>query len=145
MEGLGSILALLALPCYPAGMARFATLEPVEIPGRASPWQLSIPARLSPTGKAQRLFFRTKGEAKNHVMKLPEQRSYAGLMESISPAELDEAVRSLELLRPRKIGLLAAVTTFLADLIAGPHRRRSPKCTTYTQPCVLALRSTRRS
>ena len=97
-------------------MARYATLEPVEIPGRASPWQLSIPARLSPTGKAQRLFFKTKSGATHHVMTLPEQRSYAGLMENISPAELDEAVRSLELLRPRKIGLLAAVTTFLGDL-----------------------------
>jgi integrase len=97
-------------------MARYATLEPVEIPGRASPWQLSVPARLSPTGKAQRLFFKTKSEATHHVMTLPEQRSYAGLMESISPAELDEAVRSLELLRPRKIGLLSAVVTFLSDL-----------------------------
>jgi integrase len=97
-------------------MARYATLEPVEVPGRASPWQLSVPARLSPTGRAQRLFFKTKSEATHHVMTLPEQRSYAGLMESISPGELDEAVRSLELLKPRKIGLLVAVTTFLGDL-----------------------------
>jgi hypothetical protein len=145
LERLGFILALLALTRNPADMARFATLEPIEIPGRASPWQLSIPARLSPTGKAQRLFFRTKSEATNHVMTLPEQRSYAGLMENISPAELNEAVRSLELLRPRKISLLVAVTTFLGDLDRRSASKTLASVSTRTRSCVLVPRSMRRS
>lgn len=97
-------------------MARYATLEPVEIPGRASPWQLSIPARLSPTGKAQRVFFKTKAEAVSHSVTLGEQRTYGGLLDQLSPHELAEAVKAVELLRPRQIGLRSAVTTFLSDL-----------------------------
>jgi integrase len=97
-------------------MPRYATLEPVEVPGRASPWKLSVPARLSPTGKAQRLFFKTKYAADSHVVTLGEQRTYAQILEKIDPGELSEAIKSLELLRPRQIGLLSAVTTFLSDL-----------------------------
>lgn len=117
-------------------MARYATLEPVEIPGRASPWQLSVPARLSPTGIAQRLFFKTKSDAVRHSMTLGEQRTYGGMLEQLSNHELAEAVKAAELLRPRKIGLLSAVTTFLSDL----DRRSASKTLAEVFDAYTALR-----
>jgi integrase len=86
----------------------------VFVPGRKKPWRLSIPPKFSPNGKRRQLFFLTKDEA---LQEAKECRGHHGeLLKGLSPHDLSEAVRALELLRPHDIGILEAATSFLASL-----------------------------
>jgi integrase len=99
---------------------RTAELKPVEVPGQKRPWRLNIPPSLSHDGKRHQLYFETKAKAESHAMSLMRKQALGDLVRQLGHHELSEAVRALELLRPRKLGLLDAVTRFLAD-----HDRRA--------------------
>jgi integrase len=103
------------------GTDRTANLEPVLVPGRNKPWRLSIPPKFSPNGKRRQLFFDTKDEA---LQEAKQCRGHHGdLLTGLSPHDLSEAVRALDLLRPHGIGLLEATTTFLDDLKSRQNSR----------------------
>jgi len=74
-----------------------------------SGWKVEIPARLSSQGKRERVFFRTRDEAKNFAAKLRSDYEDHGSKASvISPSVADEATRAVELLEPFGVSLLEA-------------------------------------
>jgi hypothetical protein len=101
---------------------RTSRLEPKFDPkSKNKPWRLSIPPNRSRTGKRQNLYFATKIEAENEAGLIERQnRTHGQLLRDIPAHDLFEASKALDLLRPLRIGLLEAVTSFVAD-----HLRRS--------------------
>ena len=70
---------------------------------------MEISARLSPSGKRQRVFFPTRDEAKNYAADLRADYEAHGTRASvISPSLADEATRAAGLLEPFGISLLEA-------------------------------------
>lgn len=97
---------------------RAVSWEPVQT--ASGSWRLNVPPTVSPTGKRQQLFFPTEEAARDEASRLRDtRRTFGSLLTQVDPHELSEAVKALELLRPHGIGLLTAVTEFLAD-----HTRR---------------------
>jgi site-specific recombinase XerD len=101
---------------------RTSKLEPKLDPkSKGKQWRLSVPANRSRTGKRQNLYFETKLEAENEAALIERlNRTHGQLLRDIPAHDLFEASKALELLRPLRIGLLEAVTGFVAD-----HQRRS--------------------
>jgi hypothetical protein len=101
---------------------RTSKLEPKYDPkSKNKPWRLSVPPNRSRTGKRQNLYFETKLEAENEAGLIERQnRTHGQLLRDIPAHDLFEASKALELLRPLRIGLLEAVTGFVAD-----YQRRS--------------------
>lgn len=101
---------------------RTASLEPYKSttsPNR--PWCVDVPANLSETGKRQRKFFATKGEAKTECETLKSRRENFGVsLTAMTPAKITEASEAYELLEPHHLGLLDAVREYLED-----HKQRS--------------------
>jgi integrase len=88
---------------------------------RKWPWRVYVPPDRSPTGKAQHVYGATRHHAEARAIDLIGLRQMHGnLVAGISQHDLSEAVKSLELLQPLNIGLLDAVTRFVAD-----HNKRS--------------------
>ena len=78
-------------------MARPLELEPYRLPsGR---WQVNVIARLSPTGKRQRISFPSKQAALGHVEELKARRdNIAAVDRTLSPTQLLDAAAALYLL-----------------------------------------------
>ena len=77
-------------------MARPLELEPYRLPsGR---WQVNVIARLSPTGKRQRISFPSKQAALGHVEELKARRdNIAAVDRTLSPTQLLDAAAALDL------------------------------------------------
>lgn len=101
---------------------RSASLEPYKSttsPNR--PWCVDVPANLSETGKRQRKFFATKGEAKTECETLKARRENFGVsLTAMSPARITEAAEAYKLLDSHHLGLLDVVREYLED-----HKQRS--------------------
>jgi integrase len=80
-----------------------------------SGWKVEIPARLSPSGKRQRVFFTTRDKAKNFVAEMRSDYEAHGTKASvISPSLADEATRAAALLEPFGISLREAAQMVVA-------------------------------
>lgn len=92
---------------------RAKTFEVVKDPaGRG--WRLSIPAKLSDTGKRRQFFYPTSREADAAAKKWKDQRREFGAQSlAISPSLADTATAAEILLAPLGIGLLEAVRRFV--------------------------------
>jgi hypothetical protein len=78
-------------------MARPLELEPYRL--CSNRWQVNVIARLSPTGKRQRVTFSTKQAALAHIEELKVRRdNIAAVDRTLSPAQLIDAVAALEVL-----------------------------------------------
>ena len=101
---------------------RSASLEPYKSttsPNR--PWCVDVPANLSETGKRQRKFFATKGEAKTECETLKARRENFGVsLTAMTPAKITEASEAFKLLEPHHLGLLDVVREYLAT-----HKERA--------------------
>jgi integrase len=97
---------------------RAVSWEPVQVGNR---WRLNVPPSVSPTGRRQQLFFKSREAAEDEAGRLRDtRRTFGDLLTKIDPHELSEAVKALELLRSHNVSLLECVTSFLAD-----RKRRS--------------------
>jgi hypothetical protein len=81
-------------------MARSATLNPTKIKSREekglSAWCVSIPPELSESGKRQRLFFVTKGEAAAECEKLKARKDNFGIsLTTLTPARIARLLRRI--------------------------------------------------
>jgi integrase len=93
-----------------------ASLIPVKVPGRASPWRLNVPEDLSRNGKRTQLFFKTKVEAEREADSLNFQRGrLGGILGRLDTHQLADAVRAFERLEGTGTSLLDAVNAFLAE------------------------------
>src|SRR5258708_5360619 len=94
---------------------RSASLEPYKSttsPNR--PWCVDVPASLSETGKRQRKFFATKGEAKTECETLKARRDNFGVsLVAMTPARIAEAAEAYKLLDPHHLGLLDVAREYL--------------------------------
>jgi hypothetical protein len=101
---------------------RSASLEPYKSTTSANrPWCVDVPANLSETGKRQRKFFATKGEAKTECETLKARRENFGVsLTAMTPAKITEASEAYKLLDPHHLGLLDVVREYLED-----HKQRS--------------------
>ena len=94
---------------------RSASLEPYKSttsPNR--PWCVDVPANLSETGKRQRKFFATKGEAKAECETLKARRENFGVsLTAMTPAKITEASEAYKLLDSHHLGLLDVVREYL--------------------------------
>jgi integrase len=111
-----------------AAMGRSADLKPSKVKSREklglSPWCLSVPPHLSPTGKRQRTFYSTKADAELEAEKLKVRKDNFGIsLSTLSPARMAEASEAYKLLGDEG-SLLEAVKGFLAV-----HRQRSASIT----------------
>jgi hypothetical protein len=100
---------------------RPAKFKAVKVSGRKWPWRVYIPPAKSPTGKAQHVYGETRVHAEARAIDLIGLRQTHGdLIAEVSQHDLSQAVKALELLRPLNVGLLDAVTQFVAS-----HNKRS--------------------
>jgi integrase len=78
-------------------------------------WRLNIPAKFSASGKRERHFFTTKDKALAAADELKQQREVFGTQATaVSPSLAEAAVAAEALLQPLGIGLLEAVSRFVA-------------------------------
>lgn len=78
-------------------------------------WRLSIPPKLSPTGKRQNLLYRTQALALAAAAKLKKQREEFGIQaKAISPTLADQATAAAALLKPCGISILEAAQQYTA-------------------------------
>jgi integrase len=92
--------------------------KPVRFVPKKTPqgnWRLNIPAKFSASGKRERHFFTTKDKALAAADELKQQREVFGTQATaVSPSLAEAAVAAEALLKPLGIGLLEAVSRFVA-------------------------------
>jgi integrase len=92
--------------------------KPVRFVPKKTPqgnWRLNIPAKFSASGKRERHFFTTKDKALAAADELKQQREVFGTQATaVSPSLAEAAVAAEALLQPLGIGLLEAVSRFVA-------------------------------
>ena len=92
--------------------------KPVRFVPKKTPqgnWRLNIPAKFSASGKRERHFFGTKDKALAAADELKQQREVFGTQATaVSPSLAEAAVAAEALLQPLGIGLLEAVSRFVA-------------------------------
>jgi len=94
------------------GMAKQVRFTPKET---VYGWRLNIPAKFSKTGKRQQLHYRTKDLALAAAKGLKEKRDTFGAQAvAIAPSLAEDAHAAAELLKPLGIGLLEAVSRYVA-------------------------------
>ena len=98
-------------------MPKRSTITPSRAEGRrVSQWKIDLPASLSPTGKRQRYFFKTKQDALNFG---DEQRTRidnygtAG-MTGLSPSQLEQAALAFDSIKPYSVSLNEVVQDWVA-------------------------------
>lgn len=93
-------------------MARIARFKPRKTP--SGKWVLNIPAKFSPTGQRQRLFYDTKEKATLAADGLKDQRDTFGVQAlAITPSLAEKAHAAALLLEPLGIDILEAVRRFV--------------------------------
>lgn len=108
-------------------MPKRSTITPSKAKGRrVSRWKIDLPATLSPSGKRQRYFFKTKQDALNFG---EEQRTKIGNygtagLAGLSPAQLEQAAHAFDSIKPYSVSLNEVVKDWVA--------RRKARDTTVT-------------
>ena len=96
-------------------MARPLELEPYRMPsGR---WQVNVIAKLSPTGKRQRVTFGSKQAARAHIEELKARRdNLAAINRTLSPAQLLDAAAAFDLLAEHPLVTLTDAASAYLEL-----------------------------
>lgn len=104
-------------------MARSADLIPVlDSTRKTSPWLLSIPPKLSETGKRQRRFFTTKALAEGEAQAIKIRKANYGMAARLmSPSDEQQAAAAIRLLKDE--GLKVQLAEVVGDYIER-HRQR---------------------
>jgi integrase len=106
-------------------MGRNATLEPRRDKERGR-WWISIPPRLSDTGKRQKRYFKTKDEAVGAIQSVKVRKENHGTAAKLlSPADEQQAVSALKLLK--KAGCTTQLTVIVGEYLERLRRRNSSK------------------
>jgi integrase len=100
-------------------MPRSVSLKPAFRDARKNaglaPWVVNVPKELSPTGNRQELFFATKTSAQGECDRLQaKKKNFGNSLSLLSPAQLIEAAKSYELIKPFGVGLLEAIREYVA-------------------------------
>ena len=108
-------------------MARTANLLPANDPTRKSkPWWISIPPKLSETGKRQKRFFATKAEAEGEIQRLKVRRENHGIASKLlSPADEAQAASAIKLLRGA--GLEVQLSEVVGDYLERHKMRKASR------------------
>jgi integrase len=83
------------------------------IKGRQSPYRLEIPARWSESGKRQRLFFKTKGEAEGHAALLKKKRREGKEREILLSDSVRKQAAQAVVILPEGVSLMEAVQSYV--------------------------------
>jgi hypothetical protein len=76
-------------------------------------WKVEIPASLSPSGKRERTFFKTRDKARDFAQELESKHRASGTNAvAIKPSLADAAVRAEEILAPTGASLIDAAKAF---------------------------------
>jgi len=87
-------------------MARSAEHQIKNDPTRSKPWWISIPPKLSETGKRQKRFFATKALAEGEIQRLKVRKENHGTAAKLlNPADERQAASAFRLLREKGITL----------------------------------------
>jgi integrase/recombinase XerD len=98
-------------------MAKPIRLRPAKNPSGKG-YRLSIPAKLSGTGRRQQLFFPTKTKAEDYADRIKAEKEEFGLQaRAISPALAETAIMAANILKPWGITILEAAQR-IADMEA---------------------------
>lgn len=83
------------------GMPRSPDLIPWKDPKRKTrPWRVSIPPKLSETGKRQRRFFQSKTEAAGEIKRIKiRQENHGTAAKLLTPSDEEQAAAALKLLK----------------------------------------------
>ena len=83
------------------GMPRSPDLIPWKDPKRkTSPWRVSIPPKLSETGKRQRRYFKSKTEASGEIKRIKvRQENHGTAAKLLAPSDEEQAAAALKLLK----------------------------------------------
>ena len=105
-------------------MARSAEFEPKHDPSRGKAWWISIPPKLSDTGKRQKRFFDTKELALGEIQRLKVRKENHGTAAKLlSPADEQQAVTALRLIRNK--GITLQFSEIVGDYIARWEQRNA--------------------
>jgi len=107
-------------------MARTADLSIQRDPSRSKPWWISIPPKLSATGRRQKRFFLTKSEAEGAVQRLKVRKENHGIAAKLlTPTDEQQAQAALRLLR--EAGLEVQLVEVVGDYIQRIKERNASK------------------
>src|ERR1700688_2677631 len=100
-------------------MARPSSIKPGFRESRKkagiAPWVVNVPAELSERGKRQELFFSSKVEAQTACNQLKVRKdNFGNALAELSSSEIVEAAKAYQMLEPTGIGLVEAVSRYLA-------------------------------
>lgn len=99
-------------------MAKRLSLKPSSSKLPATPWRVNLPANVSSTGKRERRFFKTKGEAETFCQQQRTRLENFGRNAStLTPGQLEQAAKAFE--------RLAALGVSLGDVVADFMARRA--------------------
>ena len=106
-------------------MGRNATLK-AQWDATRGRWWISVPPRLSETGRRQKRYFKTKDEATGAIQSIKVRRENHGTAAKLlSPADEQQAASALELLR--NAGCSTQLTVIVGEHLEGLRRRNSSK------------------
>jgi len=107
-------------------MARTAELSISNDPTRSKPWWISIPPKLSETGKRQKRFFATKEKAEAEIQRLKVRRERFGTSAKLlTPSDEQQAESALRLLR--EAGIEVQLSEVVGDYIQRIKDRSASK------------------
>ncbi len=96
-------------------MSRRISLKPSKSGLESSPWKVNLPGAISNSGKRERHFFKNKSEAETFCQQQRIQLdNYGRNSTSLTPAQLHEASKVFELLKPLNVTLNEVVRSYLA-------------------------------
>jgi hypothetical protein len=108
-------------------MGRIATLKPRKDKNRAtSPWWISIPPKLSGTGRRQKRYFSTKEEADGEAQRIKIRKENHGTASKLlSPADEQQAASAFKLLKD--FGSEAQLTEIVGEYLDRLRQRNASK------------------
>jgi len=96
-------------------MARKACFKPLRTTGRVAEWAVNIPAKYSESGKRERQFFATKGEAQTLCDQITTKlENYGTQARLLTPAQSEQALHAFEKLAPHRVTLSEVVSDWVA-------------------------------
>ena len=106
-------------------MSRHANFTPKHDPSRnTSPWWISVPPKLSETGKRQKRFFETKALAEGEIKRLKVRKENHGTAAKLlTPSDEQQAVTAFRLIRDK--GITLQLSEIVGDYIARWEQRNA--------------------
>ena len=96
-------------------MPRNASFKPLRTTGRVAEWAVNIPAKYSETGRRERQFFATKGEAQTLCDQITTKlENYGTQARLLTPAQSEQALHAFEKLAPHRVTLNEVVSDWIA-------------------------------